>query len=52
MMAGVTVLFLALLVSALSHHKKSASQPLNLIGSIGVIEIQLNPEGAISHHSS
>ena len=46
--ACVTVLLLALLVTTLFLHKKSASRrQLNVIGAIGVIEKQLDPEGAI-----
>ena len=43
----VAALLLALLVTTLFLHKKSASRQLNVIGAIGVIEKQLDPEGAI-----
>src|SRR5258706_15237738 len=45
--ASFAVFFLTLLVTALFHHKRSSSQRLNVIGAIGVIEIELDPEGAV-----
>jgi len=44
---GVAVFFLALLVTALFHHKKSSSKRLNVIGAIGVVDTELDPEGAV-----
>jgi membrane-bound serine protease (ClpP class) len=45
--ASVAVFFLALLVTALFHHKKSSSQRLSVIGAFGVVETELDPEGAV-----
>ena len=45
--AGVVTLSLALLVTALSLHKKAASRHVNVIGALGVIETPLAPEGAV-----
>ena len=44
---GATVLCLALLVAALFRHKKSASQKIEVMGAVGLIEKQLDPEGTI-----
>jgi membrane-bound ClpP family serine protease len=44
---GVAVSFLTLLVIALFLHKKSAGRQPDVIGALGVVETQLNPEGAI-----
>lgn len=44
---SVALFLLALLVTALSQHKKSASLQLHVIGAIGVIETELDPEGAV-----
>lgn len=45
--AGVVTLILALIVTALSRHKKSASRQINVIGALGVIDTTLDPEGAV-----
>ena len=44
---GVVVLLLALLVTTLFLHKKSASHQLKVIGAVGIVETQLDPEGAV-----
>lgn len=50
MVASVLLLVLALLVSALSRHKKYAARRVNVIGAFGVIETNLEPEGAVIVH--
>jgi len=45
--AGVVTLPFALLVAALSRHKKSATNQANVIGALGIIQTALNPEGAV-----
>jgi len=47
MIGSVALLFVALLVAALFRHKKSASQELEVMGAVGLIEKQLDPEGTI-----
>jgi membrane-bound serine protease (ClpP class) len=45
--AVLTSLLLFLVVAGLSRHKKSSLRALTLIGETGVIESDLDPEGAV-----
>lgn len=44
---GFVTLLLGLLVTALALHKRSANRQLNVMGARGIIETDLNPEGAV-----
>jgi membrane protein implicated in regulation of membrane protease activity len=43
----LTSLLIVLIIAALSRHKKSSLRPFSLIGQTGVIEGNLDPEGAV-----
>jgi membrane-bound serine protease (ClpP class) len=43
----VLLVAVALVVAASSRHKKSSRAPLDLVGRVGIIERDLNPEGAV-----
>ena len=45
--AGLTASVLAILVTALFLHKRSASHTFNVMGATGIIETLLNPEGVV-----
>jgi membrane-bound ClpP family serine protease len=45
--ASVVVAFFSLLLVGLSRHKKSSSRKVNVMGAIGVVEIDFDPEGAV-----
>ncbi|HXD32903.1 MAG TPA: NfeD family protein [Pyrinomonadaceae bacterium] len=43
----LVALLVAIYLAFLSRHKKSATGAVNLIGALGVVQIALNPEGAV-----
>jgi len=45
--ACVITFLLAVLVTGLSRHKRSAGRRLNVMGAIGTIETTLSPEGVV-----
>ena len=45
--AGLIASVLAILVTGLSLHKRSANHTVNVMGATGIIETLLNPEGVV-----
>lgn len=46
-LAAVLLVAVVLVFAASARHKKSSSAPLDLVGRVGVIVRDLNPEGAV-----
>lgn len=44
---SATLLLFALFIVALSRHKKSATNSVDIMGATGLVESPLNPEGAV-----
>src|ERR1700682_1236816 len=44
---GVVAFLFLLVVNGLSRHKRTANRQVSVLGAIGAIEIELEPEGAV-----